>query len=825
MSRTLTGIPLQDVGVFVSSLPLAQRAKWQSRIEQVQCPHHSICKTAVSKDNRTRFLSSTMRFFGWWVLAGCCSALMLASAEFLYLSPKLPSRESYTNIRLENPLRIFTRDGRLLAEFGSRRSDPLKYDAIPPLVVQALISSEDKRFYEHNGVDLLGLARSIAGIISGNEWGGGSTITMQVTKNFFFEGESAYSRKFKEILLAIKMERELSKQEILELYLNRTFFGISAYGIQAASRQYYDKSVEDLTLPEIATLIGIMPRPNAYNPLQSPELALVERSRVLRRMRDQNMITLAQFQEAEASPQTADRYGRQPELSAPYVAEMVRLEMMERYGESALTDGFEVYTTIDSQMQIAANQALVRGLERYDRNHGFRGREDHLSPVSDGSIQHWLARLATVPAVNDQIPAFVTAVGERSMEVLLKTGETLTLDWEGLRWAKRFINTSSWSSSPRTASDIAEPGDLVRVTYNDQGQWVLGQVPEVNGGLVSLHPANGAILALNGGYDFFSNSFNRITQARRQPGSNFKPFLYAAALDNGYTAASLINDAPLARADYRPSNFEGNFMGPIRLKYALTQSKNLVSLRLYEALGEDVVLPYITRFGFKQEEFPRADLTIALGSHAVFPLEMAAGYAVFANGGHKVEPWLIERIVNFNDGEVYRAAPPPAPRVLDERTAYLMNTILRSVITEGSGRPVARAISRNDLAGKTGTTNDANDLWFSGFNGEVITTVYVGFDQPQSLGRQEQAATVPLPIWIDFMKVVLEGKPESAMAQPNGIVTVRINPDTGLRAQPDEAGAIFEVFREEDLPDYAPAAERSTLPGNRAGTGGVDDLF
>jgi penicillin-binding protein 1A len=779
----------------------------------------------VNQGIRKTLLRKTIRFLGWWVIAGMCAALMLAASGFLYLSPKLPSRESYTNIRLENPLRIFTRDGRLLAEFGSRRSDPLKYEAIPPLVVQALISSEDKRFYKHNGVDLLGLARSIAGIITGNEWGGGSTITMQVTKNFFFEGEEAYSRKFKEILLAIKMERELSKEEILELYLNRTFFGISAYGIQAASRQYYDKSVEQLSLAEIATLIGIMPRPNAYNPLQSTELAGLERRRVLRRMRDQRMITIAQYNEAVASPETADRYGRQPELSAPYVAEMVRLEMMARYGELALTDGFEVYTTIDSSMQIAANKALISGLETYDRNHGFRGREDHLSPAADGSMQHWLTRLGSVPTVNGQIPAFVTAVGERSMDVLLKGGELLTLDWEGLRWAKRFINTSSWTSSPKSAADIAEPGDLVRVTRNAENQWVLGQVPAVNGSLVSLDPHNGAIMALNGGYDFFSNEFNRVTQARRQPGSNFKPFLYSAALDNGYTAASLINDAPLARADYRPSNFEGNFMGPIRLKYALTQSKNLVSLRLYEALGENVVLPYIERFGFKQEEFPRNDLTIAIGSHAVFPLDMATGYAVFANGGYKVKPWLIERIVNFNDGEIYRATPPETERVLDERTAYIMNSILRSVITEGSGRPVARAIKRNDLAGKTGTTNDANDLWFSGFNGDLVTTVYVGFDQPQSLGRHEQAATVALPIWIDFMKVVLDGRPEATMPQPNGIVTVRINRDTGLRAQPNDVGAIFELFKEEELPGSTSTDVTVPGTGTGAGTGGVNDLF
>lgn len=791
----------------------------------------------------------------WCMAAGTLGGVMLAASGFLYLSPKLPSRESYTNIRLENPLRVFTSDGKLLAEFGSRRSDPIAYSRIPRQVIDALIASEDKRFYQHNGVDLLGLARSVVGIISGNDWGGGSTITMQVTKNFFFEGESAYSRKFKEILLALKMERELSKEEILELYLNRTFFGISAYGIQAAARQYYDKRVEDLSLSEIATLIGIMPRPNAYNPLNSRQLALGERQRVLRRMRDQGKIDRSQFETAMAAEETARRYGRQPELSAPYVAEMVRLEMMARYGERALTDSFEVYTTIDSRMQQHANEALVAGLERYDRSHGFRGRENHLRPAADGSVQHWLNTLANIPVVGRQHPAFVQEVGEQEMRVLMKNGESVVLDWSGLRWAKRFIDTRTWMASPRSAREIAEPGDLVRVTQNAEGKWELGQVPDVNGGLVALDAKTGAILALNGGYDFFSNAFNRVTQARRQPGSNFKPFLYAAALDRGYTASSLINDAPLPRSDYRPSNFEGNFMGPIRLKYALTQSKNLVSLRLYDALGEDYVLPYIGRFGFRHNEFPRNDLTIAIGSHAVYPLEVATGYAVFANGGYRVEPWFIQRIENFNDGVVYEAQPsvvcpdceirqeqqqevadvlasdempeeaqvPPAPRVIDERTAYIMNTMLRSVITEGSGRGVARAISRNDLAGKTGTTNDAFDLWFSGYNGDIVTTVYIGFDQPQSLG-DEQAATVAVPIWIDFMKPALEGRPESFMAQPDGIVTVRINRDTGLRARPDEPDTIFEVFREELQPDFAGPASG---PGGATGNGGrgVGDVF
>ena len=781
-------------------------------------------------------LIKLIKFLVWWAVTGLAGLVMVGASEFLYLSPKLPDKASYTNIRLENPLRIFSSDGKLLAEFGSRRSNPVSFESIPTQIVNALISSEDKRFYEHNGVDSIGLLRSVVGILTGQDWGGGSTITMQVTKNFFFEGEPAYSRKFKEILLAIKMEKELSKEEILELYLNRTFFGISAYGIAAAARQYYDKEISELTLPEIATMVGIMPRPNSWNPLQSPDKAHEERSRVLRRMLDQDMITEAEYEMAISSPETARRYGRQPELNAPYIAEMVRLEMVARYGELALTDGYEVYTTVDSKMQAAADKALKAGLERYDRTHGYRGPENHFNPSPDASTTQWLGILANTQVVADQQPAFVIAVADQSLTALLSDGQQVSIGWEGIRWAKPFINNSAWGSTPGNAREVASVGDLVRITHDKDGKWMLGQVPAVNGGLVSLNPNNGAILALAGGYDFNASSFNRITQAKRQPGSNFKPFLYTAALEHGYTAATLINDAPLARADYRPENFGGDFMGPIRLKYALTQSKNLVSLRLYEALGEDVVLPYVARFGFKQEEFPRDDLTVAIGSHAVLPLEIATGYTTFANGGYKVEPYLIDRIVNFNDGDVYQAHPitvckecsanapasegssgpatnsdpaaeipgnPVAKRVLDERTTYIMNSILKSVITEGSARSVDRAFERTDLAGKTGTTDDAFDLWFSGFNADVEATVYVGYDQPQTLGSNEQASTVSLPIWIDYMQAVLEGRPENSMAQPDGVATVRINSKTGLRARPGEPDSIFEIFKAEELPPYS----------------------
>jgi len=784
-------------------------------------------------------------FVLWCGLTGCMGIIMVAASLYLYISPKLPDRDTYTNLRLENPLRIYSADNKLIAEFGSRRSTPIKYEEIPSQVTSALISTEDKRFFNHHGVDPLGIVRSVAGILSNNDWGGGSTITMQVTKNFFFEGESAYTRKFKEILLALKMERELTKEEILELYLNKTFFGVSAYGIAAAAQQYYDKEVSALTLAEVATLIGLLPRPNAYNPLASKEDSLSVRERVLVRMRDQNMIDSLEFDEAVNAPVTAFRHSRETELEAPYIAEMVRQDMIDRYGDLALTDGFEVFTTIDSSMQVTANQALQNGLESYDRKHGYRGRENHLRPAEDGSIGHWLDVLQRTSAIASQQPAFAQTVEERSITAILKTGEQITIPWDGIRWAKRFITSSTWGSSPRSADEVVESGDLIRVMQDAQGQWMLGQVPAVNGGLVALNPNSGGILSLVGGYDFNDRArngqFNRVTQAERQPGSNFKPFLYTAALENGYTSASLINDAPLARSDYRPQNFNGEFLGPMRLSYALTNSKNLVSLRLYDALGSDVVLPYVSRFGLNTNEFDPDDLTVAIGTHALHPLEVATGYAVFANGGHKVEPYLIDRIDNFNDGEMFRAQPytvcpscenmavidslldnnpvpeipevTPAPRVVNERAAYIMNNILRSVITNGSGRPANRAMpDREDIHGKTGTTDDSYDLWFSGYNGNLVTTVYVGYDQPDTLGKSEQAATVALPIWIDFMKPVLEGTPFASMSQPDDLEFVRINSQTGLRASPDEDGAFFEVFRKENIPG-------SEDQGNQEGAG------
>lgn len=776
------------------------------------------------------------KYLAWWGFTGCLGAVLITASAFLYLSPKLPPAESYKSIRLENPLRVYTQDKKLIAEFGNQKREPIKFQDIPPDLVNALVVSEDHRFYSHHGVSLLGLLRSISGILTGNRSGGASTLTMQVTKNISFEGESATSRKFKEILLALQIERELSKEEILELYMNRTFFGISAYGISAAARQYYDKTPAELSLAEMAMMIAILPAPNSLNPLRSEEKAVAYRGRVLRRMHEFSMINDEQYKEAKNAPVTAQRYGRQPDLDAPYIAEMVRLEMIERYGDLALIDGFEVYTTIDSHMQETAIQALRTGLETYDRRHGYRGPEGNTQAASDGTIENWLAILARTPTIATQQAAFVESVEERSITALLRSGESIVIEWDGFRWAKRFINTNAWGSSPRSAQEVVSAGDLIRVRRNPENEWMIGQIPAVNGALISIDPNNGAIRALTGGYDYYDSNagnFNRATQAERQPGSNFKPFLYSAALENGYTAASLINDAPiasLAKRGYRPKNYGDKYLGFITIREALTKSINTVAVRLYETVGEDIVLPYISRFGFNDREFPSNDPSIAIGSHAVKPITIATGYTVFANGGYKVEPHFIDRIDNFNDGEVFRSQPYvvceecesltaidsmlaenqvpevetfiPAPRVIDEDVAYIMNSMLRSVITNGSARRANREMDRQDIKGKTGTTNDSNELWFSGFNSDLVTTVYVGFDQDQTLGDSEEASLVPLPIWIDFMDEVLKGTPESNMPQPDGLVTVRINRGTGLKARPNEDGAIFEVFREENVPDF-----------------------
>lgn len=765
-------------------------------------------------------LKPYVKWGGLFALACVAGAFMVAAAAYLYLAPLLPAAEDYRQVQLETPLRIYTADSRLIDEIGNRR-DPVEYEDLPQVLIDALIATEDVRFYSHPGVDAQSLLRGFYGFITGNRLGGGSTITMQLANNLSFDSDNVYIRKFKEIPFALQIQRELSKEEILTLYLNTIYFGAGADGIGAAASIYYGKEVGQLTLAEAAMMISLLPCPSACNPLAAPERSLVRRETRLANMLREDMISEAEFAQANAMPVTARRRSRDIEVPAPYVAEMVRQELYAQFGEDAYTQGFEVITSIDGDKQLLANSALVNGLENhYDRRHGYRGPSANHPPDPLAPQSRWLRELEGVPTYGNQWPAIVTSVQSRSFTALLQSGEIITVPWEGIRWAYRFRNRNEAWPPPQAAGDVAAVGDLIRVRQVD-GAWQLGQVPDIQGALVSVSPNDGSILALVGGYDFRLSQVNRVTTPR-PPGSNFKPFLYAAALANGFSPASAINDAPFTRGDYRPGNYENNFLGPITLRHALRESRNVPAVRLYDRLGSSAVLPYVENFGFDSASFPANDLTVALGSQDVQPLEVVAGYAVIANGGYEVNPWLVRQIANLADGVVHTAAPaslcadcaraggttfPGAEaeakprRAVDERVAYILGSMLRSVIEDGSGARVNREINRADLMGKTGTTNGPQELWFSGFNRDLATTVFVGFDQPEPLGEREQGATVAVPIWIDFMKQALAGQPEADIRRPDGIVDRLVDRDSGALAQPGDPNAVFEYFLAENAPE------------------------
>ena len=772
-----------------------------------------------------------MRWLALLGLATVTGVVMIATAAYLYLAPLLPAAETYRSVQLETPLRIYTADGLLIDEIGNRR-DPVEFEDIPQVMIDALIATEDARFYSHPGVDFQSLIRGFYGFIRGVNMGGGSTITMQLANNLSFDSDNVYLRKFKEIPFALQIQRELSKEEILTLYLNTIYFGAGADGIGAAAFVYYGKRPSELTLAEAAMMVSLLPCPSTCNPLSNPTRSVERRRTRLRNMVREGMITEQEFALADAEPVSATRHNRNIEVNAPYVAEMVRQQLYEVYGEATYTQGFEVITTIDSQRQREANAALVNGLENYyDKRHGYRGTTTNLAPLPDEDQSQlrarWLEALEPVPDYGNQQPAIVTAVGARSFDALLGDGSEIVVPWEGISWAYAFRSRNEAWPPPQSASDVVSLGDLIRVRQSSDG-WELGQVPEIQGALVSMRPSNGELVALVGGYDFRRSQVNRVLTPR-PPGSNFKPFVYGAALENGYTAATLINDAPLTRGDYRPNNFENNFLGPVTLRYALKESRNVPAVRLFDQLGSDKVFAFAKKFGLPVENFPRNDLTVGLGSSDVQPIEIVTAYAALANGGYKVEPWFIREISNL-DGEQFRAQPvavcencdqssnalieaatttegeeqallaQPAPRIVDPRVAFILNTMLRSVVVEGSGARVQREIGRSDLMGNTGTTNGPRELWFSGFNKELATTVFVGFDTPEPLGEREQGATIAVPIWIDYMKAALQGTPESSMERPDGVEDRLINKETGEPALPGSPNAVFEFFRSENAP-------------------------
>ena len=775
-------------------------------------------------------------------LMGSIAVAALAAVIYLKIEPQLPSIEVLRDVQLQEPLRVYTRDRHILAEFGDKRRTPVNIDEVSPVLVNAFLAAEDDHFFDHSGVDIPGLMSAAFELIrTGVKRRGASTITMQVARNFFLSTEKTYWRKLTEILLALKIEKSLSKGEILELYLNKIYLGHHAYGIEAAAQVYYGKSVNELSVAQAATIAALPKAPSRVNPINSPSETLARRNYILGRMKQLGSIDQETYRVAVAEPDEAVLHKVQTEVSAPYVAEMVRQEMVKRYGRAVYTSGYEVITTLDVKRQQAANQALRKDLIAYTRRHGFRGPEAHFS-LEETAIEDWPGLLTGFRVVGGLAAGLVTGVDEKSAEVLMQDQDVITIGWEGLSWARPYISANRMGKSPKQASDILSVGDVVRVQQGDDA-WKLTQIPKIEGALVSLLPDDGAIVALVGGFDFKQSKFNRVTQARRQPGSSFKPVVYSAALEKGFTPASMINDAPVVFDDpnlestWRPENYSGQFHGPTRLREALFRSRNLVSIRILRAIGTAYVVDYAQRFGFSEDQLPH-DLTLALGSASVTPFQMARAYAVLANGGYLIDPYVIHSIYDAQGEEIFNAnaaiacpqCPPAietinesgmqpihlAPQVLSPQIVWQMTSMMQDVIQRGTGRK-ARVLGRKDLAGKTGTTNDQKDGWFSGFNQSLVATAWVGFDKLEPLGRGETGGRSALPMWIDYMAVALDGVREKKREQPDGMVTVRIDPATGLLAGSGQRDAIFETFREE----YVPLQSSDALGGS--GTGGAAD--
>jgi len=816
-------------------------------------------------------------------------AAAVAAGGYFYLNPKLPSIEGLSNVQLQVPLRIYSSDGALMGEFGEKRRTPKTLEEIPEKMQQAFLSAEDDRFFEHPGVDYQGILRAVVNLVMTGERGqGGSTITMQLARNFYLSSEKTYLRKLNEILLALKIERELNKEKILELYLNKIYLGNRSYGVAAAAQIYYGVDLDELSLAQIAMIAGLPKAPSTYNPIVNPERATIRRNYVLSRMHQLKFISTAQYEKEKNTAVTAKRHRSAIGVYAPYVNEMARAEIVKQFGDEAYVRGLNVYTTINKRLQQAANDSIWNGLMEYDRRHGYRGVVRHVDlGVADKteagknvSAESELGEVATemesadeekpdlvsllkddenygrfVPAlilsVNDDIsvdasagneagqkPAAVMPEDNRSAIALLKDGNQVRLPWAGIQWAREYVSVNRVGDELQKVSEVIVPGDVVWLAHDPVTGWSLAQIPEVQGALVSVHPNTGAIQALNGGFDFEHSKFNRVVQAKRQAGSGFKPIVYAAALDKKYTPASLINDAPVVFQDdalegaWRPENYSGKTFGPTRLRMALYKSRNLVSIRVLRSIGIKQAIQYANNFGLNGKELPR-DLSLALGSAELSPLQMSRVYSVFANGGYLTKPYLIQRIEDADGSTLYEAdpavactscviaeqkwstdiveedslakLPKQAERSLEPRLAFQMNSILQDVVLRGTGRR-ALALGRKDLAGKTGTTNDQRDAWFNGYNPDLVTTVWMGFDQLKPLGNKETASRAALPMWVDYMKVALAGKPERQLTRPDGLVTMKINAETGQAATDADTNTVFEIFRKENVPGSGSAA-------------------
>ncbi|AFC87119.1 penicillin-binding protein, 1A family [Frateuria aurantia DSM 6220] len=817
------------------------------------------------------------RLLRWALVLGLTAVVLVAGAigtAYWLIAPKLPDVATLRDYHMQVPLKVLSADGKLIASFGEMRRIPVSIEQVPDRLKHAVLSAEDGNFYNHPGVDWHGIVRAAMHVIlsGGDKGSGGSTITQQVARNFFLSPEKLYSRKLTEIFIALQMEHELSKDEILSLYLNKMFLGHRSYGVAAAAEYYYGKHLDQLTNAQAAMIAGTFQLPSLVNPLNSPHRALARRNWVLGEMHRNHYLSDAEYQEAIAEPNDAYPHEQSIQTDAPYMAEMVRQQVLNLLGNDAFNEGYVVKTTLDSQRQSAANKAVWSGLHIYDMRHGWRGPEGHHELPAGGDEHALDAILSSYPPIADMTGGIVTASSAGSADIYMGDGHHTTLNLADVSWARPYINDSRVGPAPSSVSQVLKPGDIIRLVPTDAGHWKLSQIPDAQSALVSLRPEDGAVQALVGGFSFARSKFNRAVMAARQPGSSFKPYIYSAAFERGFNTASIVNDAPVVLPDasrpdgtWTPSNDDDKFSGPIRLRQALVESKNLVSVRLLSAIGVGYARQYLTRFGFRLDVLPN-NLSMALGTASVSPMTMAQGYAVFANGGYLIKPYYITEIDNRDGQPVYVArpprtcmdcqarlltntvpAPPPAdfasqpvldkvpadplavaastarpvpaaaassassgatavdpqtpvlaPHVIDIRNDWLITSMMKDVILNGTGR-AAKVLNRADLAGKTGSTNDHRDAWFAGFNGDLVTTVWVGFDNFNSLGRGEFGARAALPIWIDYMGAALKGLPLNSLPMPPGISTVMINRDTGLPASPGDPNAIPEQFKIEDV--------------------------
>ncbi len=825
----------------------------------------NLIKRIQSRSVKRNYLSVLIAAVGGVILLTLIGATGLAGC-YVFLEPSLPSVEAMRNVEMQVPLRVYTRDGDLIAQIGEQRRLPVTWEQIPDLVRHAFLAAEDDRFFQHHGIDYQGLLRAVlVDLISGDRAQGASTITQQAARQLFLTLDKTWRRKLEEAFLTYRMEHEFSKQEIFSLYLNVVFFGERAYGVAAAAETFYGKSLDQLSVAQAATLAGIVQLPSRYNPIVNPQFAKARRTYVLRRMKDLGYINADVAAAANAEPVEARTHAPLYDVDAQYVAEMARQEVRKRFGPKAETIGYRVFTTIDGRLQTAANRAVRLGLIEYDRRYGWRGATAHVDIPAGADSSDLEDLLDEYSPVGPLIPSVVTELQDQSAKVYAKDYGFQQINWDGLAWAHRQLDNERIGPAPRSAAEILARGDVVFIYTDGKHAAQLVQIPEAQAALVSLDPTDGSVSALVGGFDYFSNKYNRAVQAKRQPGSGFKPFLYSSALENGFTAASVLPDAPIViegsgmETAWRPKNSEGEFNGPTRLREALAKSLNLVSVRLLRELGIDYAINYVTRFGFEKDSLPK-NLTLALGTMQIAPIDLAGAYATFANGGFRVSPYYIDRIEDVSGNVIWQANPPIAclqceqtadltvvpirdasettlnaadairggagplttqqlaPRVISPQNDYIMTDMMADVIRHGTGAR-AMVLGRTDLAGKTGTTDDVRDAWFNGFNTKLVTTVWVGFDQERPLGETEQGSRTALPIWIRYMREALKDVPPEKLPMPDGLVQLRVSPQTGALVSAENPDGMMETFMVNHLPSSgtpANAQSQQTAAGSES---------